>query len=171
MLKTKKETMLWLNQHGVENYTINDDLTVDVNGSVDLGFEKLSEILVQFGKIEGSFWCDNNLLTNLIGSPKYTKEGFNCSNNQLINLEGCPEIIMGQFVCEKNKIKNLEFFPNKINGEIYMNENKKLNWIQKENNFNILFEQHRICNIAKNKWKLDKELKNNTDKNNTKIKI
>ena len=33
--KTRKETKAWLDLMGVKKYTINKDLTVDVNGDVD----------------------------------------------------------------------------------------------------------------------------------------
>ena len=37
---TKEQIKQWLDKMGVENYTINKNLTVDVDGSVDL-FNKL----------------------------------------------------------------------------------------------------------------------------------
>jgi hypothetical protein len=43
-LKTKGEIKNWLDCYGIKNYTINDDLTVDVNGSVDLYDKNLSSI-------------------------------------------------------------------------------------------------------------------------------
>ena len=39
MLKTKEEIEKWLDEMKVKKYTINDDLTVDVNDSVFLGYK------------------------------------------------------------------------------------------------------------------------------------
>lgn len=63
MLKTKAEIQAWLDKMGVENYIINNDLTVDVNGSVDLDRKGLIEIPVQFGIVTGNFYCNENDLT------------------------------------------------------------------------------------------------------------
>ena len=34
MLKTREEIEVWLDTHNVKNYVVNEDLTVDVKGSV-----------------------------------------------------------------------------------------------------------------------------------------
>ena len=84
MLQSKSEIAAWLDKYNIENYTINDDLTVDVAGNVDLYYNKLATIPIQFGKVTG--W-------------------FDCSNNKLTSLEGCPSIIRGEFYCD-DKFKN-----------------------------------------------------------------
>ena len=62
----RQEIKFWLNYHRIENYTINDDLTVDVVGDVDLIRMELTEIPFQFGVIKGSFYCYKNKLTSLL---------------------------------------------------------------------------------------------------------
>lgn len=57
ILKTKKEIQAWLDEMEIKNYTINDDLIVDVNGDVTLSFKKLKTIPVQFGVLKGNFNC------------------------------------------------------------------------------------------------------------------
>ena len=66
--KLKTKTKAWLNEMEVENFTINDDLTVDVNGNVNLFGKGLTSLPVQFGKVKGYFSCSNNQLTSL-GCP------------------------------------------------------------------------------------------------------
>ncbi len=61
----------WLDEMDIENYTINDDLTVDIRGNVDLFGKDLTHIPIQFGTVSG--WFDvkcNPRLTSLDGFPK-----------------------------------------------------------------------------------------------------
>ena len=60
----------WLEKHGVKNHTINEDLSVDVNGGVvNLASMGLVEIPIRFGVVSGSFYCSNNQLVDLVGCP------------------------------------------------------------------------------------------------------
>lgn len=106
----------WLNDKNISNYTINDDLTVDVKGNVDLMGEELTEIPIQFGKVEGDFLCSHNNLTSLKGCPKEVGGEFNCSKNKLTSLEGGPEKVSGDFYCSKNILNSLEYCPENIGG-------------------------------------------------------
>jgi hypothetical protein len=77
----------WLDEMGVENYTINDDLTIDVNGDLRIGlYEDLDEIpeFIQFNKVYGNFYCNDNNLTSLRGCPTYVSGDFDCSSNDKI---------------------------------------------------------------------------------------
>lgn len=56
-------------KHGIENYTINDDMSIDVNGSVYLHEKRIDKLPLQFREVTGNFWCDFNNLTSLKGSP------------------------------------------------------------------------------------------------------
>ena len=55
MLNTREEVADWLDLYGVKNYTINEDLSVDVEGDVSLSYNDLSEIAISFGKVSGNF--------------------------------------------------------------------------------------------------------------------
>ena len=101
MLKTKEAIKTWLDEMGIENYTINKNLTVDVNGSVTLSNKNLKKIPVQFGKVGESFYCHSNQLTSLNGAPQKVGESFYCDNNKLTSI---PQSF--------SKIKNLYVFPN-----------------------------------------------------------
>jgi len=113
--KTYEETKNWLHDVYVKNYTINKDLTVDVDDEVSLTFNNLEFIPVQFGVVVRNFDCSNNNLRNLKGSPFKTRY-FNCNNNKLTSLEGSPTEIDGLFDCSYNNLKKLDCGPIKISG-------------------------------------------------------
>ena len=97
--KTKEEVKQVLDNLEVENYTINDDLSVDVNTFVNLYARNLKVIPVKFGRVTGSFYCSDNDLTSLKGSPEKVDGGFYCNGNDLTSLEGAPKKVDGDFYC------------------------------------------------------------------------
>jgi len=97
MLKTKNGIENWLKKYEIKNYTINNDLTVDVDGDVYLYYKKLKQIPIKFDIIKGYFNCSNNYLTSLDFCPKEVGGNFNCSWNELISLDGCPKSVGGDF--------------------------------------------------------------------------
>jgi hypothetical protein len=115
LLTTKEEIKTWLDGQNIKDYVINDDLTVDVKNSVHLSWRQLDVIPIQFGIIEGSFYCDNNELTTLKGAPKVIKLDFDCRNNYLTDLKGGPEITR-DYNCPQNKLLSLKGSPKKVLG-------------------------------------------------------
>ena len=93
----KDEIKEWLDSHKIKNYTINDDLTVDVNGSVSLFWRHLDCIPVQFGNVTGDFWCSKNNLKSLKGAPSSVGGHFECWCNKLESLDYLPKTIKGDF--------------------------------------------------------------------------
>jgi hypothetical protein len=98
----------WLNEMGVEDYTINDNLTIDVKDNTGLSFFKkgLTKFpdFIQFNEISGSFICKKNNLTSLKGCPTKIYNGdFSCSQNRLTTLEYCPKYVSGDFWCHSNR--------------------------------------------------------------------
>jgi len=79
-------------EYGIENYTINSDGSIDVDGDVDLWSRGLSELPVKFNHVSGDFYCHYNKLTTLLGSPQS----------------------VGNFICSGNNLTTLEFTPNSI---------------------------------------------------------
>lgn len=103
----KAEIAEWLEKHCrakyyISNYTINEDLTVDVDGSFFLEAGILTQLPFKFGIITGSFSCEHNCLYSLYNCPNKVGINFWCGNNQLKSLEGCPKIIKGRFICDDN---------------------------------------------------------------------
>jgi len=139
MLTSKQEIKNWLDEHKIQNYTINDDLTIDVDGNVDLHDRKLKKLPFQFGNVNGYFDCSYNQLTSLEHCPKTVNGGFYCYNNQLTSLEHCPETVNGSFYCYNNPINSInELFDIQVNGSIvipyHLEESNEWKLLQKIKN-------------------------------------
>ncbi len=72
----------FLEEHGIKNYSINEDGIVDVDGDVDLSDKNLTSIPVQFGRVSGWFDCSHNQLTSLKGAPREVEGWFYCRINK-----------------------------------------------------------------------------------------
>ena len=116
-LKSKEEIEAWLKKKKIEKYTISSNLTVDVNGDVDISHENLKDMLVQFGRVTGDFDCHDNNLTSLVGAPREVSGDFNCWNNKLTALEGAPREVGKDFICHKNNLTSLEGTPREVGGD------------------------------------------------------
>lgn len=85
----KKKIKSWLIKYEITNYTINDDLTVDVHEDVVHLYNKnLTSLPFQFGIIKGNF---------------------NCSFNKLTSLEHCPKEVQGNFTCDASLRKDIRY--------------------------------------------------------------
>lgn len=92
----KRDIEVWLSSRQITKYTINDDLTVDVDGDVVCG-QGIAFIPIQFGTVTGNFWCD--------------------TNDRLETLKGCPHTVGKKFTCAYNPaLRSLEFGPKKVGG-------------------------------------------------------
>ena len=98
-------------EYKIRNYTINTDGSIDVNRDVYLYYKRLTKLQLKFNKVNGNFYCNNNYLESLKGSPIEINGGFDCSNNELTSFEFSPKIIRGEFDCGTNNIKTFEYFP------------------------------------------------------------
>jgi len=106
----------WLDEMGVEGYTIRDDLLIDVKKHVDLEYKDLKEFpgFIQFDRVYGYFTCNGNDLTSLRGCPKYVKGSFYCDYNKLKTLDHCPQRVEISFWCQGNKIQFSEEYVKKL---------------------------------------------------------
>ena len=94
----------WLDEYGVENYTINNKGEIDVDGDVILGGINLTEFppFIQFGVVKGLFYCVVCGLTSLKGCPRVVEGDFCCSDNELTTLKDAPKKVSGNFNCGLN---------------------------------------------------------------------
>jgi|LakMenEpi03Aug12_release.lakeMendotaPanAssembly.Ray.scaffolds.fasta_scaffold238999_2 hypothetical protein len=98
---------------------------VDVHSNFNCSGQGLRDLKgVRFGFIEGTFYCQNNQLESLIGSPREVGEDFTCSNNRLTTLEGAPEVIGKTFECENNQLTDLKGAPQKIGWDFWCRRNE-----------------------------------------------
>lgn len=118
LLKDKQDIIDWLENYGVENYTLVADteygFMVDVDGMVFLSYSKLESIKIKFNVVTGAFYCSNNQLNNLLGAPNVVGGSFECQNNQLTTLEGGPESAGGNYYCQNNLLTSLQYCPKTI---------------------------------------------------------
>ena len=135
----------WLSTYSIFRYTINEDMSVDVDGGVDLINKNLTELPVRFRNVSGYFSCGKNKLTSLVGCPTIVGDGFYCNDNnltslvggpisvgvdfycygnQLTSLVGCPVSVSGDFNCHKNKLTTFKGGPEVIDGSFYCGVNE-----------------------------------------------
>jgi len=113
-----------------DQFIINKDMSININGSIDMSMQSFKKIPYKFNRCTGDFLCSFNNLTTLINSPNYVGGKFdctynylenliggpnftmvyNCSHNNLTSLEGSP-IYVKYFNCSNNKLKNYDFKP------------------------------------------------------------
>lgn len=132
------------NTYNIKNYTINKDLSVDVDGAVYLFDKGLKTLPLNFNVVTGSFNCAKNKLISLKGSPKDVGS-YDCSDNKITSLEyspgkvneiflcasnpglsslkGAPKYIGGIFTCTYCNLTDLEFCPEYIGGDFNLQEN------------------------------------------------
>ena len=103
-------------KYNIQNYTINPDGSIDVDDSVSLSDKSLAKIPLNFGRVSGDFYCDNNQLTSLEGAPTQVGEGFYCYSNELNSLEFAPTSVGDYFDCSHNQLTSLEFAPTQVGG-------------------------------------------------------
>ena len=122
MAMNREQIEQWLKKYGIQNYTIHDNLVVDVNGDVNLYNQKLKELPFQFGKVTGLFDCSNNQLTSLRYCPTTVGGSFYCSENQLTSLQYCPTTVWGSFDCSNNQLTSLQYCPTAVGGNFYYDD-------------------------------------------------
>jgi len=111
----------WLKDMWVENWVINDDLTIDVDGYVYLECKNLITIpeFIQFRRINGEFNIYENELISLKGCPINVTGNFWCNNNKLLSLEHSPLLVGASFGCSHNLINSLEGAPSSVGKNFY----------------------------------------------------
>ena len=101
----KAEIEAWCEKMDIENYTINSQGEIDVDGYVNLIHNIFKELPHKFGRVDGYFSlseCKN--LTSLKNCPDYVGDYFSCSFcNKLDSLEGCPKNVNLEFYCRACK--------------------------------------------------------------------
>lgn len=143
MITNKENVRTWLEKMKISNYTINEDLTVDVAGSVYLRNKNLFKIPVQFGVVDGDFDISKNYLKSLKGSP-HTVRDFYCTDNELKTLEFGPDRVNRGYNCSHNQIETLEFLPSILKDSLSCDHNKLKSFkgLEKFNELYTLFASH-----------------------------
>jgi len=134
--------------HGIRNYSINPDNSIDVYDYVDFSYRKLTKLPLTFNKVSGDFYCGGNELITLEGAPKYIGANFICSGNNLSSLEGMPKHVGVDFYCDNNNIMSLENYNSFVGGKFNFTNNpieyiyddyiKNIDNIESFNDFRII---------------------------------
>lgn len=119
-LQTKEAIANWLDMRQIKNYTISNNLTVNVDGEVDISNCLLSTIPVQFGIVTGYFDCSHNQLNSLKGAPHEVHSTFDCSYNWLSSLDYLPKNVNNKIYCLYNKIQIKD--PISINCDMFIHQ-------------------------------------------------
>jgi hypothetical protein len=122
----REQIRIMCSLYEINNYTINGDGTIDVDGYVNLTGQSISRnsavnhhfpnlvvdrLPIKFGTVTGSFYCSDNKLTTLDGSPHTVGGNFDCRGNNLTSLKGGPNSVGGDYDMSKNNITTFEGFP------------------------------------------------------------
>lgn len=113
--RTKEDVEQWLIQQQIDIKlcTINEDLTVDVEGDVDLHDHAAmigTEFNVKFRHVWGNFECGANNLTTLEGFAPTDCLKFKAGNNLLTSFKGVPGA--SNLFLKQNKISSFEGIQN-----------------------------------------------------------
>ena len=120
---TKDQVVKLCKRYDIQNYSINPDLSIDVDGSVHLDRLQLSHLPLRFSIVREYFFCQYNRLTTLEGSPREVGGSFNCSSNLLTTLEGSPIEVGKDFFCQNNRLTSFEGGPREVGGGFYCRNN------------------------------------------------
>jgi len=122
MLKTALEIKNWLDLQRIQNYSIQCDLSVDVDGSVLFNPYVMEHFPVQFGVVKGDFDCNQKAMLSLKGAPRSVGGYFSCFGNRLTSLEYCPSVTK-TFDCSDNQLTSLNYAPHTVNGDFNCSDN------------------------------------------------
>jgi hypothetical protein len=103
---SEEEIYQWCTDNLIENFTINNDLTVDVNDNVILYQVPMKELPIQFGYVKGDFILGENGLLSLNGVPHTVDGDFICGGNEIQSLDCFPKNIKARIVLLNNDIKS-----------------------------------------------------------------
>lgn len=113
----------WLHQHGVTDFFIHKDLTVDVKGDLDLSSYPMERLPFYFGSVEGDVIfspSQETPLTSLRGAPQWVGGDFIVSGARLYDFKGGPSYVGGHFVASDAQLISLIGSPKTIKGEVFL---------------------------------------------------
>lgn len=133
-------------EYGIKDYIINNDLTIDVDGDVDLRNLNITEIPLNFNKVKGKFCIPNTKIKSLKGCPKYIGGHFelyfcqdlknfeygptyvggdiDAFSTGIESLKGLPDVINRNLDLSSSRLTSLKHSPKIINGQFDVSNNK-----------------------------------------------
>ena len=106
----KADIEAWCEEMGIDDYSINSQGEIDVEGGVNLSDENFKELPYKFGTINGYFVIDGcKNLISLKNCPNYVEGWFSCDDcSNLDSLANCPNVCDADFYCRRCKRKFTE---------------------------------------------------------------
>ena len=103
----KADVEAWCEEMGIEDYTINSQGEIDVDGGVFLNGKDFKELPYKFGTVTDYFKISyNSNLISLKNCPYHVGTSFDIDGcSQLSSLEGCPKKVDYNFWCRWCKRK------------------------------------------------------------------
>lgn len=102
----------------------NNVLKFDIDGDVNLKRSGLEMFPINFGRVKGDFWVDDNQLITLLGAPKHVGGDFSCESNGLVTLKHGPVEVEGDYFCSANQLTSLSHLPSVIGGGLFCSNNQ-----------------------------------------------
>ena len=144
-IMTEQEINDICKKYNIENYTINPDGSIDVDGSVYISGYRLSKLPLKFNRIRYNFYCGNNLLTTFENFPIEVGFNFNCSYNLITSLKGCPKYVGGNFTMYNNLIDTIDNLPQTIKNDFDLRKNP----LKSLGNYNLSYDLLKCDNKEK----------------------
>lgn len=120
----------WLMKYQITGYTINSDLTVDIDNHVFLSSNRLNYIPIQFGHVNGIFDFSDNKLTSFQGFP-LSATSIIASDNNFKNTDNLKSVVQENILLYDCPLESITDLPTIMNGKIILdvtiNENFKIN--------------------------------------------
>ena len=128
----------WLKSHNIENFKINEDGIIDVDGEARFDELRIGKFPtpVKFGTVTGDFIVSSAELTVLAGCPQHvgTSEfggDFMCDYNDVTTLEGGPRTVGGSYSCTGcQDLESLNHMAEKIGRTIFAQNLPKVKNLQ-----------------------------------------
>lgn len=134
-MSSKQEISRWLDRNSIDNYIVNDDLSINVNGDVKLYDIKIETLPYKFNIIFGDFRILNCELTTLKNCPNIVYESFACSYNPIHSFNDAPHHVGGNFYCSSTPIKNLTTLQTHFEGKFYHCAEEKSQFLEDFKNY------------------------------------
>lgn len=160
--KSENEINILCEKYNINKYIINNDLSINVDGDVNLVSQKLTYLPLNFNIVNGNFDCYNNKLKSLIGSPNNVLYCYDCSGNSLASTQYMPKRIGEYLNLSYNRLKDIKHIPTDIKGDIYIHNNPiyslvnifigkidKGDYIVEFNEYNIIYKNKIILDRLK----------------------
>lgn len=109
-------------RYNINKYTINSNGSIDVDGNVELSYNRLKRLPIKFNYVSGSFDVSCNMLTTLEGLPKHIGGYLNLDYNhiEVLNLD----LICDSISISENIIKRIEYINPNIIDNIRIHNNQ-----------------------------------------------